>query len=115
MKISYPNVKFMGKSSNLAHEMCERHIFLYLTNYNEGVPKVLCEAMAAGCCVVVSDAAGCVELIENNKTELLLAGSLVGRYWYLDQPIGRFSQAQKIAGVCVTIRTGQPAFRFHRQ
>ncbi len=47
------------------------HIFI-LPSVSEGMPKVVLEAMACGCPIIVSDIPGCRELVKSNKNGFLV-------------------------------------------
>ena len=52
--------------------MSSAHIVCLPSYYNEGLPKVLCEAAAAGRAVITTDEPGCRDAIANGETGLLV-------------------------------------------
>ncbi|MBA4108361.1 MAG: glycosyltransferase [Leptothrix sp. (in: Bacteria)] len=64
-------VVFMGLCSDVPALLMRNQIFLLSTRY-EGMPLALIEGMAAGCAVIASDVIGVKEVIDHNRTGLLV-------------------------------------------
>ena len=61
-----------GHSKDMVNVLQQADIFCLPTMYGEGLPKVVIEAAACSCAIVVSDWPGCRDIIENEKNGLLL-------------------------------------------
>ena len=64
-------VKYIGYSNDIHKEICNCNVAV-LPSYREGLPKFLIEVAASGRAAVSTDAPGCSEVIDNNKTGLLV-------------------------------------------
>ena len=65
-------LEWQGHSDDMPGELASASIFCLPTAYGEGVPKVLLEACACECAVVVSDWPGCREIIIDKQNGLLV-------------------------------------------
>ena len=65
-------IHLLGYRENLADIYTALNIYVSASLFGEAFPLVLCEAMACGTCVLGSDIEGISEVIENNKTGLLV-------------------------------------------
>ena len=64
-------IEYWGFSNSMEKVLAKSSIVV-LPSYREGLPKVLCEAAAAGKPVITTDVPGCRESIIQNKTGLLV-------------------------------------------
>lgn len=64
-------VFFLGQTENLAKLLIESKYFVLSTHY-EGMPLALIEAMAAGCACIATNVIGVREIIDNEKTGILV-------------------------------------------
>ena len=62
----------MGHRDDVAALLRESTIFCLPTRYGEGIPRSLLEAAATGLAIVVTDAAGCREVVQHRATGLLV-------------------------------------------
>lgn len=65
-------LRWAGHSNDMVEVLQQSHIFCLPTMYGEGLPKVVIEAAACGCAVVVSNWPGCNEIIEHEHNGLLI-------------------------------------------
>jgi len=65
-------VKILGHVDNMADLLKKVDICVLPTSYGEGVPRILIEAAATGLPIVATDTAGCREIVEHEKTGLLV-------------------------------------------
>lgn len=74
LKNKLPNVKVLGKlnKKELAKKFSKSDIFVYPSYHSEGIPMVLLEAGASGMAVTASNTGGINEVIEDQKTGLLM-------------------------------------------
>jgi len=68
------NVRFHGavEFEQLADFLKAAHCVCLPTVYGEGLPRILLEGAAYGCCLIATDAPGCNDLIEDGETGFLL-------------------------------------------
>lgn len=64
-------VNFAGTQTNIPDWLSQADVFV-LSSIAEGIPMTVLEAMAAGLPVISTDVGGLAELVENNKTGLLV-------------------------------------------
>ena len=64
-------VKYIGYTNNIYKEICNCNVAV-LPSYREGLPRFLIEAAASGRASISTDAPGCSDVIDNNKTGLLV-------------------------------------------
>jgi len=64
-------VKYIGYTHNIYNEICNCNVAV-LPSYREGLPRFLIEAAASGRASISTDAPGCSDVIDNNKTGLLV-------------------------------------------
>ena len=69
---SLPYITLLGFRKDVHDLMSSAHIVCLPSYYNEGLPKVLCEAAAAGRAVITTDEPGCRDAIANGETGLLV-------------------------------------------
>ncbi len=65
------NLRFTGAISEIASQLTAFDIIV-VPSINEGFSLVVIEAMAAGCAVIASNVGGMVDLLEHNKTGILV-------------------------------------------
>jgi glycosyltransferase involved in cell wall biosynthesis len=68
---SLPNVKYLGRRSDIADILKGSHI-VCLPSYREGLPKSLLEALSSGRPIITSDVPGCREVCEDGVNGLLI-------------------------------------------
>lgn len=61
---------FYARTADVTPALASIDVFV-CPSLSEGLPNAVMEAMAYGCCVVVSDVGGCPELVTHEKTGLL--------------------------------------------
>jgi glycosyltransferase involved in cell wall biosynthesis len=64
-------IQWVGFQQDMARVLAEAHL-VCLPSYSEGVPKVLIEAAASGRAIVATDIPGCREIVEHERTGLLV-------------------------------------------
>lgn len=69
--IAQGNLRFIGAVPDIATKLAAFDIIV-VPSINEGFSLVVIEAMAAGCAVIASNVGGIIDLIENNKTGILV-------------------------------------------
>ncbi|MCL6505727.1 MAG: glycosyltransferase family 4 protein [Bryobacteraceae bacterium] len=65
-----PSVLFHPPVADVAPLLGSIDVFVH-PSLSEGFPNAVMEAMASGCCVVVTDVGGCTELVTHERTGLL--------------------------------------------
>jgi glycosyltransferase involved in cell wall biosynthesis len=65
-------VEYAGRSEDMPTVLGRADIFCLPTFYGEGIPKVLVEAAAAGLAIIATDWPGCREVIQHDKTGILV-------------------------------------------
>lgn len=65
-------LEFWGQRSDMANVFAACNVFLYPSNYGEGVPKVLIEAAACGRACVTTDTEGCREVVRDGENGFLV-------------------------------------------
>lgn len=83
-------VRLRGYATDVSDLYAHYDVLVLPTLYNEGVPRVLLEAGAAGLCVVASDNPGCLAVIEDDTC------GLITRAGDADSMRGAFSHAISI-------------------
>ena len=68
---SLPNVKYLGRRSDIADILKDSHI-VCLPSYREGLPKSLLEALSSGRPIITTDVPGCREVCEDGVNGLLI-------------------------------------------
>jgi glycosyltransferase involved in cell wall biosynthesis len=68
---SLPNVKYLGRRSDIADILKGSHI-VCLPSYREGLPKSLLEALSSGRPIITTDVPGCREVCEDGVNGLLI-------------------------------------------
>ena len=68
---SLPNVKYLGRRSDIAEILKGSHI-VCLPSYREGLPKSLLEALSSGRPIITTDVPGCREVCEDGVNGLLI-------------------------------------------
>ena len=68
---SLPNVKYLGRRSDIAHILQGSHI-VCLPSYREGLPKSLLEALSSGRPIITTDVPGCREVCDDGVNGLLI-------------------------------------------
>jgi len=68
---SLPNVKYLGRRSDIADILKGSHI-VCLPSYREGLPKSLLEALSSGRPIITTDVPGCREVCEDGVNGLLV-------------------------------------------
>ena len=68
---SLPNVKYLGRRSDIAHILQGSHI-VCLPSYREGLPKSLLEALSSGTPIITTDVPGCREVCDEGVNGLLI-------------------------------------------
>ena len=66
------NVEFIGHCKNIHEIMSISHVVCLPSYYPEGLPKVLCEAAAAGRPVITTDTPGCRDAVIESVTGILI-------------------------------------------
>ena len=69
---SYPQLLFLGYVADIPALLRQTDIVCLPTYYNEGVPKALVEAAAAGRPIVTTDWPGCRDIVRHEKNGLLV-------------------------------------------
>lgn len=64
-------VEWLGPVDEIESVLCRSDVVVLPTRYNEGTPKVLIEALAAGRLIVASDLPGCREVTDAGRVGLL--------------------------------------------
>ena len=64
-------IEFLGRREDVTEQMQDSN-FLVMPSYREGLPQVLLEAGRAGRAVITSDVPGCREVVEHEKSGLLV-------------------------------------------
>jgi len=67
-------VRFMGERNDVARVLAALDVFV-LTSHSEGLPNTVLEAMAAGLPVVATNVGGVAELVDHDRTGLLVPRS----------------------------------------
>lgn len=65
-------LEWLGHRSDMAQVLRTARVYCLPTYYPEGVPKALLEAGATGLALVATDVAGCREVVEHERTGLLV-------------------------------------------
>jgi glycosyltransferase involved in cell wall biosynthesis len=68
---SLPNVKYLGRRSDIADILKSSHI-VCLPSYREGLPKSLLEALSCGRPIITTDVPGCREVCNDGVNGLLI-------------------------------------------
>lgn len=68
---------FHSRTADVAPLLASIDVFV-CPSLTEGLPNAVMEAMACGCCAVVSDVGGCPELVTHEKTGLLFRSNDLG-------------------------------------
>ena len=68
---SLPNVKYLGRRSDIADILQGSHI-VCLPSYREGLPKSLLEALSSGRPIITTDVPGCREVCDDGVNGLLI-------------------------------------------
>jgi glycosyltransferase involved in cell wall biosynthesis len=68
---SLPNVKYLGRRSDIADILQGSHI-VCLPSYREGLPKSLLEALSSGRSIITTDVPGCREVCDDGVNGLLI-------------------------------------------
>jgi glycosyltransferase involved in cell wall biosynthesis len=68
---SLPNVKYLGRRSDIADILKDSHI-VCLPSYREGLPKSLLEALSCGRPIITTDVPGCREVCNDGVNGLLI-------------------------------------------
>lgn len=61
-----PNVSYFGQVQDVEPYYRSNDVFLYFSEYGEGIPRVLIEALRFGLTIITLDRPGCKETISNN-------------------------------------------------
>ena len=65
------NLKYIGHQNNLDELFLSSYIFV-LPSYREGMPQVICQALASGLPSITTNIPGCMDAVQDNKTGLLV-------------------------------------------
>lgn len=65
-------LEFWGQRKDMENVFAACNVFLYPSNYGEGVPKVLIEAAACGRACVTTDTEGCREVVRDGENGFLV-------------------------------------------
>lgn len=65
-------IEFKGMVTNMPDLLKSCDVFVLPTSYGEGIPKALLEAMAVGLPVIVSNADGCLAVVEHGRNGFVL-------------------------------------------
>lgn len=66
------DIEWWGRRDDIPDVWAKSHIAVLPTTYGEGVPKSLIEAAACGRPIIATDMPGCREIVEHEKTGLLV-------------------------------------------
>jgi glycosyltransferase involved in cell wall biosynthesis len=69
---SKSGIQFKGKVTAMPELFNSCDVFVLPTSYGEGIPKALLEAMAVGMPVIVSNADGCLAVVEQGRNGFVL-------------------------------------------
>tara|TARA_B110000008_G_C16958530_1_gene559179 strand:- start:940 stop:2088 length:1149 start_codon:yes stop_codon:yes gene_type:complete len=64
-------LKYIGYQENL-HELFDSSYIFVLPSYREGMPLVICQAMASGLPTIASNIPGCKDAVQDNNTGILV-------------------------------------------
>lgn len=76
---AHPHVTFLGQVDAMGELLRGVDVVVLASRYNEGVPRILIEAAAAGCVPVATSFAGSRELIDHGRTGFFLGSDLAGQ------------------------------------
>lgn len=74
-------VEFLGHVGDMPELFSRIDVLVLPTSYQEGLPRTLIEAAAAGVPSIVSNIAGCLEVVEHERTGLVLDGTDGAAIW----------------------------------
>ena len=72
LRRTYPDINFFNFKENIAEYLATVDVSVLPSSYNEGTPRILIESLAAGCAIITSNQAGCIETVSENKNGFLL-------------------------------------------
>lgn len=78
---SEPSVTFLGKVTDMPDLLRNVDAFVLPSRYNEGMPRALIEAAAAGLPAIASDNAGCRAIVEDGVTGTILKEVSAQEIW----------------------------------
>lgn len=89
-----PYVKVLGRRNDVASILRLTDIFLFPTEYREGVPRVLLEAGTMGCPIITTNMPGCSEVVRHEWNGIIIEPSdpdtlAAAVSFFLDNPYKR--------------------------
>lgn len=75
---AHPHITFLGEVGEMGQLLRSADIVVLPTRYNEGIPRILIEAAAAGCVPVATSFPGSRELISDGETGFFLKSGGIG-------------------------------------
>ncbi len=70
--LALPNVQFTGHVDNMRALLTDAWLLVFPTKHPEGTPRILIEAAANGLPVLCSNIAGCVAVVEHQRTGIVM-------------------------------------------
>lgn len=70
---NHPNIKFLGKRSDIRELLRTADVFIYPSYYREGIPRSVLEALSTGLPIITTNTPGCNLTVTNNENGILIS------------------------------------------